>query len=276
MDENYGSARNGSFTMVRYTDAHLSSQDVIDEINSRGFKIYAMDDPARVVRDIMEHELDYEIRTPDDLLTKLYPRDCGVPGGIAMLDDKGDIPNDNLPNPVVTSKGDWNPVLNDPMLLNGMGNSGDQYMVTNCPNQIDIDLGDGPITVVNDNFIMYRDGKYVVSFSDALSKSEKKHLENSMQNVDKPRIISPHSTIEIELGDHQFVQIMNTECPRGEYHLQDNGGLTNISLHPITGELYIRSSLDTVGKYTVTIAMGASLGQVINFEIYVDIIPVEV
>lgn len=269
----YGSARNGKLTNVRYTHTQIQSQSVIDEIISRGFTIHALDDPARGIRELTVREIASEINYSSDLEKVLYEYAENVPGGVVSLRSNGKIDNDDLPESAVEYKGVWDPITNEPMLMDGYGRTGDSYSVIGCDDGTTIDLGSGLITVQTDDVILYRKGRYTVSSSPNLSRADRALLHNTMQNVSRPVIISPLDKIEIIKGSHKSMQIMvNTPTNTGEFHMVDNGGLTNVILHPISGEIYINTTKDDKRRHVVKMAFGGVLGQVTDFEIYIDIL----
>ncbi len=271
MESCYGSVRNGVFSMVRYTDRQLRRHGVIDEIMSRGYTIHLMENPDRVIRPPTELEKRCKVEKISDLGKMLYPRDVGVK--VPKLGLDGNLLNDHLPNPIVRYMGKWDPNINRPRLINGRGVSGDQYEVINCPKAIKIDLGAGEIEVENGDWMMYRDGVFEVALSNDLSAAERSRLRTSMQTVLRPTIISPTETVTVKAGSVKFLQLIETNAVRPEFRITDDGGLSDITLHPISGELYLRTDNDPVDLYCVKIVVGTSLGQLNDFEIYIDVVP---
>lgn len=269
----YGSARNGKLTNVRYTHTQIQSQSVIDEIISRGFTIHVLDGPARGIRELSTREAASVINFSSDLEKVLYQYAENVPGGVVSLKSNGKIDNDDLPESVVEYKGEWNPIINDPMLMDGYGTTGDSYSVIECDDGATIDLGSGDIRIKTDDTILYRKGRYTVSNSPNLSRADTELLKNSMQKLSSPMVISPLDRIEISKGDHKSLQIMvSSQSVIGEFHITDNDSLSNITLHPISGELYIDTTSDQLRRHIIKIAYGGVTGQIQNFEIYIDIV----
>ena len=76
--------------------------------------------------------------------------------GIPQLDSNGKILVSQLPNSVMEYKGTWNVTTNTPYLVNGVGNPGDVYLVTNAATSgTSHDFGAGPITFFNGDQVIY-------------------------------------------------------------------------------------------------------------------------
>ena len=79
-----------------------------------------------------------------------------VANGVPKLDSNGKILVSQLPNSVMEYKGSWNVVTNTPTLVNGTGNAGDVYLVTNAATTgTSHDFGAGAITFYNGDQVIY-------------------------------------------------------------------------------------------------------------------------
>ena len=92
------------------------------------------------------------------LATKQGTSEKAQANGYASLDGGGKVPATQLPNSVMELQGAWNAATNTPALVDGTGNPGDVYRVSNAGTQ---DLGSGPINFkVNDTVLYGADGKW--------------------------------------------------------------------------------------------------------------------
>ena len=75
-----------------------------------------------------------------------------VASGYASLDGTGRIPSNQLPAQVVEYKGTWNANTNSPTLADGIGNTGDQFIVGTAGTR---DLGSGSISWGVGDLVIY-------------------------------------------------------------------------------------------------------------------------
>lgn len=76
----------------------------------------------------------------------------GASNGLATLDAGGKIPVSQLPASVMEYKGTWNASTNTPTLADGVGDTGDVYLVNVAGTQ---NLGSGPITFAVGDWAVY-------------------------------------------------------------------------------------------------------------------------
>lgn len=82
----------------------------------------------------------------------------GQPNGYASLGVNGTVPIEQLPTELIVLKGFWNAETNTPHLQDGVGTSGDYYIVENGGT---VDLGSGNITFhIGDGVIYANDNKW--------------------------------------------------------------------------------------------------------------------
>ena len=81
--------------------------------------------------------------------------------GIPQLDSSGKILVSQLPNSVMEYQGTWNVVTNTPYLVNGVGNAGDVYLVTNAAvGGTNHNFGAGNILFYNGDQAIYDGSEY--------------------------------------------------------------------------------------------------------------------
>lgn len=269
----YGSAKYGNFTMVRYTHEQLVKPGVIEDIINRGYSIYPMTDDSRTTRDVNEIELANPVKSIADLQSGLFRYQLGLANGLAPLDENSIVVNDNLADGIVEYKGTWNPITNEPLLVDGIGRSGDMYFVGGLADgeTYDIDLGNGVLTVANEDMVRYREGKHHITTASDLSTHDRELLYGAMSKLKDYEIISPLETLVVPFGTSRFVQVKADSIPYPEFYIHNHGGLSNVSIHPSSGELYIDSANDASGTYSVDVRVGGRLGQSERFYIYVQI-----
>jgi hypothetical protein len=76
----------------------------------------------------------------------------GSSNGLATLDAGGKIPSSQLPSSVMEYKGTWNASTNTPTLADGVGDTGDVYLVNVAGTQ---NLGSGSITFAVGDWVVY-------------------------------------------------------------------------------------------------------------------------
>lgn len=110
-------------------------------------------------------DLDQEItdrQTADALLIPLSQK--GANNGVATLDAGGKVPVEQLPNSVMTYEGTWNASTNTPVLVNGTGDAGSVYIVSDAGTH---DFGAGPITFAAGDWVVYSGSIWQKSTSSA-------------------------------------------------------------------------------------------------------------
>lgn len=88
----------------------------------------------------------------DALALKIDLTEKGANNGVATLDAGGKIPVAQLPNTVMEYQGAWNANTNTPALADGVGSTGDVYLVSVAGTQ---NLGSGAITFAAGDWAVY-------------------------------------------------------------------------------------------------------------------------
>lgn len=291
MSQQYARIILGAFSSIRYTENALRFGSTIADVIATGDEIYPVIDAlpnigteeAPSFRAPTTVEIANKVVAIADLAKPLYNRDLGVAGGIATLDEHGDVPQAQLPDEVVEYKGTWDPTTNTPTLVDGVGNIGDMYEVAEEVGNTDfeIDLGSGPVFVRGGMSIIFRaevgdeaNGRWAVQGSTGLSTEDRAILENSMQNVKTYNLGCSPAAPECTVGDAVVAQLHSDNNPYPEYILANDGGLSSISLNAMSGELYVDTAADEAKVYTVSVRVGGNLGQSEPQDIQITVNPV--
>lgn len=123
----------------------------------------------------------------------------GSANGIASLDVNGKVPANQLPNSVMEYKGVWNAAINDPYLVDGVGNAGDVYRVGAAGTH---DFGNGNISFEVGDYCIYsgsvwqksdttdavtsvntKTGAVVLDTSDITDTTNKRYITDAQQTV---------------------------------------------------------------------------------------------
>lgn len=290
MSQTYARVVAGKFTAIRYSDDALRFGNTIASIIGAGDEIYPViealpntgSDSNPQFRDPTPAEIANKVVAVADLARPLYNRDLGVAGGVATLDEHGDVPKTQIPDEVVEYLGTWDPRSNTPTLANGVGNIGDSYKVADEVGNDDfaIDLGDGEIYVRGGMTIIYRaevgkesEGEWYVQGSSGLSDDDRFLLENSLQNKVEYQAICTPSAPAADQGDVILAQMSSPNNPYPEYSILDKGGLSDIQINAYSGELRVNTTADTAGTYKVVVLVGGQLGQTKSAPITVTVNP---
>lgn len=121
----------------------------------------------------------------------------GSANGIASLDANGKVPSNQLPNSVMEYKGVWNAAINDPYLVDGVGNAGDVYRVGAAGTH---DFGNGSISFEVGDYCIYsgsvwqksdttdavtsvntKTGAVVLDTSDIADTTDKRYITDAQQ-----------------------------------------------------------------------------------------------
>jgi len=84
--------------------------------------------------------------------SKISSAEKGAANGVATLDSGSKIPTAQLPDEVMSYKGNWDASTNTPTLIDGTGNTGDIYKTSVGGTQ---DLGSGSITFSVGDWVLY-------------------------------------------------------------------------------------------------------------------------
>lgn len=281
MSQIYGAVKNGFFTGVHYTEAQLKLPGIIDRLNGMGLQIYAMDDVTRDRRVPTTAELETEVKVVSDLQVEVFERELGI--SVAQLNTNKIIQSENLPDSIVEYKGTWNADTSSPLLIDGTGNEGDQYVVfTSSEDKLEVDFGSGSIMVENAQTIEYRDGKYGprteytdskndTTTSNNLPTEDKELFGKLMENIVDYTIESPLQELLIDKPCIGLLQLKAPNVVRPEFVIYRDAGLLDVTVHPTSGELVVKSANQYPGTYMVDVRVGGSLGRSERFDIKVVI-----
>lgn len=126
----------GSGTKVVVDDG-TTTVSITGELSMLGSKIINVEDPDTAQGAVTVNWIDGQ---------------KGAINGIASLDGSGVVPNDQLPYTLLDYKGSWNANTNSPTLADGVGDTGDIYIVSVAGSQ---DLGSGTISFDVGNMVIY-------------------------------------------------------------------------------------------------------------------------
>lgn len=278
MSQNYGRVTGGLFTAIRYTEEQLKFGATIADIIATGDDICPIIET--LVNDGTEEAPVYRAPTATESANKvvgvaglaqpIYSRELGKPGGPAGLDENGDVFKEQLPDETMSYLGTWDPRTNTPHLEDGVGNIGDSYKVHDEVGDVDypIDLGSGDLQVRGGMTIVYRgtvdalgDAKWAVSGATGLSKVDRDRLDNSMQNLVTYTAQCVPAAPTCAVGGVILAQLTSPNNPYPEFMLEDDAGLSAITLNSKSGELRIDTDGEVANTYDVVVRVGGNLGQ---------------
>lgn len=278
MSQIYARIVGGAFTQIRYTSEALRFGTTIADIVAAGDEIYPVIDElanegteeAPVFRAPTDLEIANAVTAISDIAKPLYQRDLGIAGGVASLDESGDLLRDQMPDEVVEYLGTWDPETNTPELANGIGNIGDTYLVSEAIGNVDytVNLGGDDIKVRGGMSIVFRaekgdeeNGIWVATGGTGLSTADREMLENAQQNVKTYAVSCLPAAPATEVGGVILAQVSSEDNPYPEFMLVDDGGLSAVTLNAFSGELRIDTAADAEGAYDVIVKVGGALGQ---------------
>ena len=127
----------------------------------------------------------------------IHDKGRAQPNGVATLDSDGRIPYSQLPESAVELKGYWNANTNTPTLVDGTGNTGDEYYVDVAGSQ---DLGSGVQYFSVGDRILYINGVWKNINSTAV-KSVNGVLPNAQGDVNILNKVYPVGSIYQNVSD---------------------------------------------------------------------------
>lgn len=256
----YGAARGTKLSEVRYTEAQLRIPNMITRILGMGLTIHALDTEERGARELTASEKEAVVNSVDDLQIELKSWQLGTPNGVADLSDKAKLSTPSLPDEIVEYLGTWDAENNVPLLLNGIGNRGDQYQVVGVAADNKFDFGDGDQKVEHGNLIEYRDGKWEVTEANGLTTEQVDGLANLMFNQVTPMFSKVPFAVSITKPNVESVLFEADGVVNREFVIQSDGNMSDVSIHPTAGVLTIKTENQDTGTFRVGVIVGNSLG----------------
>lgn len=284
--------RNGIITAVRYTEANLKFGDTLAIVQMTGDSVIPLFSPAPnlsdgntpVYRPPTQDELNAEIMNLSDLDTNLYEYDLGLT--VASLNDDARLPIESVPSSVVTYQGEWDPIKNIPELKDGVGDTGQVYIVKDgFPNDVEIDLGSGVQVVRSDTKLEYREGIWKSTGFIMVSDRERYLLDNAM--VMNPNV-KYGPTYGTEQGSYDIVsfpdiletlnggiivgQLITVNGTRDEILLVDNDGLEGLVFIDTTGEIYLDAKAVSPKTYNPKFIVSGPWGRSAPISVRLDVL----
>lgn len=138
----------------------LSVLQVNETVINKGFRAQA----SSVTRQLLDHffgRASYNLNKAHDVIKGVidaFVKFIGKPNGVATLGADGKVPYSQLPESTMEFKGIWDAKRNIPTLADGVGKTGDFYVVSVAGTQ---NLGSGSISFLENDRVIYAEGVWV-------------------------------------------------------------------------------------------------------------------